>query len=49
MFESRRGQLTFFAIILITIRIEKNVKVGDTERSRTYEKTRQNKWKMLLC
>ena len=26
MFESRRGQLTFYAIILITISIEKNVK-----------------------
>ena len=26
MFESRRGQLTFYAIILITICIEKNVK-----------------------
>ena len=27
VFESRRGQLTSFAIILITISIEKNVKV----------------------
>ena len=27
VFESRRGQLTFFAIILIIISIEKNVKV----------------------
>ena len=26
VFESRRGQLTFFAIILINISIEKNVK-----------------------
>ena len=26
MFESRRGQLTFYAIILITTSIEKNVK-----------------------
>ena len=26
MFESRRGQLAFFAFILITISIEKNVK-----------------------
>ena len=42
VFESRRGQLTFYAIILITISIEKNVKP-------VLKGVEIMKRKMLLC
>ena len=46
VFESRRGQLTSFATILITIGINKNVKAvlkGVEITRRNHETTRQNK------